>query len=69
LGATNPAADCNRFVDYIVAESLAQRNPQLKAQIAASHRQFRSRLTGIHVRGGHPSRSDVVRSLQLDTST
>jgi hypothetical protein len=40
--------DCNRFVDYIVAESLAQRHPQLRAQVAASHSQFRSRL---HLRG------------------
>ncbi|KAI2496065.1 hypothetical protein MHU86_18437 [Fragilaria crotonensis] len=47
LGCQQPGhtlADCNRFVDYIVAESLAQRHPQLKAQVAASHRQFRSRL-------------------------
>jgi hypothetical protein len=29
--------ECNRFVDYIVAESLAQRNPHLEAQIANSH--------------------------------
>ncbi len=72
LGCHQPGhtlADCNRFVDYIVAESLAQRNPQLKAQIAASHQQFRSRLTAVHARGGRPSRSDAVRSLQLDTST
>ena len=51
----------------IVAESLAQRNPQLKAQIAASHQHFRSRLTAVHThRGGL---SDAFRSLQLDTST
>ena len=70
LGCQQPGhtlADCHRFVDYIVAESLAQRNPQLKAQIAASHQQFRSRLTAVHTRGG--GRSDAVRSLQLDTST
>ncbi|KAI2491619.1 hypothetical protein MHU86_22936 [Fragilaria crotonensis] len=72
LGCHQPGhtlADCNRFVDYIVAESLAQRNPQLKAHIAASHQQFRSRLTAAHARGGRASRSDAVRSLQLDTST
>ena len=70
LGCQQPGhtlADCHQFVDYIVAESLAQRNPQLKAQIAASHQQFRSRLTAVHTRGG--GRSDAVRSLQLDTST
>jgi hypothetical protein len=46
--------ECNRFVDYIVAEGLAQRNPQLKAQIANSHKQFRSRLTSAHARGRPP---------------
>ncbi|KAI2505765.1 hypothetical protein MHU86_8627 [Fragilaria crotonensis] len=48
LGCHNPGhklEDCNRFVDYIVAEGLAQRHPQLKVQIANSHKQFRSRLT------------------------
>jgi hypothetical protein len=43
--------DCNRFVDYIVAEGLAQRNPQLKAQIANSHKQFRTRLHSANARG------------------
>ena len=46
--------DCNRFVDYIVAEGLAQRHPQLKAQIANSHKQFRSRLNSANVRGRPP---------------
>ncbi|KAI2502040.1 hypothetical protein MHU86_12443 [Fragilaria crotonensis] len=46
--------DCNRFVDYIVAEGLAQRNPQLKAQIANSHKQFRSRLNSANTRGRPP---------------
>ena len=36
--------DCNRFVDYIVAESLAQRHPTLRTQIVNSHSHFRSRL-------------------------
>ncbi|KAI2512032.1 hypothetical protein MHU86_2320 [Fragilaria crotonensis] len=43
LGCHHPGhklEDCNRFVDFIVAEGLAQRNPQLKAQIANSHKQF-----------------------------
>jgi hypothetical protein len=35
----------------IVAEGLAQRNPQLKAQIANSHKQFRSQLNSAHIRG------------------
>ncbi len=30
--------DCNRFVNYIIAEGLEPRNPQLKAQIANSHK-------------------------------
>ena len=54
LGCHQPGhklEDCNRFVDYIVAEGLAQRNPQLKAQIANSHKQFRSRLTSANARG------------------
>jgi hypothetical protein len=54
LGCHQPGhklEDCNRFVDYIVAEGLAQRNPQLKAQIANSHKQFRSRLNSAHTRG------------------
>ncbi|KAI2512047.1 hypothetical protein MHU86_2335 [Fragilaria crotonensis] len=46
--------DCNRFVDYIVAEGLAQRNPQLKAQIANSHKQFRSRLNSANTRNRPP---------------
>ncbi len=43
--------DCNRFVDYIVAKGLAQRNPQLKAQITNLHKQFRSRLNSANARG------------------
>lgn len=31
-------------MDYIVAESLAQRRPQLKSQVAALHSQFRHRI-------------------------
>ena len=54
LGCHQPGhklEDCNRFVDYIVAEGLAQRHPQLKAQIANSHKQFRSRLNSANMRG------------------
>ena len=53
--------DCNRFVDYIVAESLAQRNPTLRTQIANAHSHFRSRLTSASVR---PPASRTVRRLQ-----
>ena len=45
--------NCNRFVDYIVAESLAQRHPQLKNQVAASHSKFCSRIN-IHIADGRP---------------
>jgi hypothetical protein len=59
--------ECNRFVDYIVAEGLAQRNPQLKAQIANSHKQFRSRLTSAHARGrpqvGPPTNARTMRRI------
>jgi hypothetical protein len=52
LGCQQPGhtlTDCNRFVNYIVAESLAQRHPQLRAQVASAHSQFRSRInTGRH---------------------
>ena len=53
LGCQQPGhklEDCNRFVDYIVAEGLAQRHPQLKVQIANSHKQFRSRLNSANAR-------------------
>jgi hypothetical protein len=79
LGCQQPGhtlADCNRFVDYIVAESLAQRHPQLKAQVAASHRQFRSRLAlaGARSRSGPSSNasapvSRTVRSIHADQPT
>jgi hypothetical protein len=52
--------DCNRFVDYIVAEGLAQRNPQLKAQIANSHKQFRSRLNSANARGRPTSSTNRI---------
>jgi hypothetical protein len=56
--------DCNRFVDYIVAEGLAQRNPQLKAQIANSHKQFRSRLNSANARGRPmPSTNRTMRRI------
>ncbi|KAI2490991.1 hypothetical protein MHU86_23593 [Fragilaria crotonensis] len=63
LGCQQPGhtlTDCNRFVDYIVAESLAQRHPQLRAQVASAHSQFRSRLnSGRDAR----ARPNTVRSL------
>lgn len=55
--------DCNRFVDYIVAESLAQRHPQLKNQVAAAHSQFRSRLNIRNADGRPPSGARTVRSI------
>ena len=48
LGCGQPGhtlVDCNRFVNYVVAESLAQRRPQLKVQVAnAYYPKFCSRL-------------------------
>ena len=47
LGCRQPGhtlVDCNRFVDYIIADGLAQRHPQLRSQVANAHSQFRSRL-------------------------
>ena len=54
--------ECNSFVDYIVAESLAQRHPTLRAQVANSHSHFRSRLNAANARtrlmqGGPASRT------------
>lgn len=61
--------ECNRFVDYIVAESLAQRHPTLRAQVANSHSHFRSRLNAVNARArmmqtGPPPRT-AVRSIQI----
>lgn len=58
--------DCNRFVDYIVAESLAQRHPALRTQIANSHSHFRSRLSAATARSRAPTTPRMVRSLQTD---
>jgi hypothetical protein len=59
--------DCNRFVDYIVAESLAQRHPTLRTQVANSHSHFCSRLNAATARSrltsGTPTRT--MRSLQM----
>jgi hypothetical protein len=55
--------DCNRFVDYIVAESLAQRHPQLKNQVAASHSKFRSRINIRNADGPPPAGARLVRSI------
>jgi hypothetical protein len=63
--------DCNRFVDYIVAESLAQRHPALRTQIANSHSHFRSRLNAATARSraAPTSTSCMVRSLQMEEQT
>jgi hypothetical protein len=55
--------DCNRFVDYIVAESLAQRHPQLKSQVAAAHSHFRSRINIRNADGRPPPGIRTVRSI------
>ncbi|KAI2509024.1 hypothetical protein MHU86_5400 [Fragilaria crotonensis] len=64
--------DCNRFVDYIVAESLAQRNPTLRTQVANSHSHFRTRLNAASARSRTtstaPSHGARVRSLQENTT-
>ena len=69
LGCQQPGhtlTECNRFVDYIVAESLAQRHPQLRAQVASAHSQFRSRLnSGRDVR----TRPSTVRSLTSSSTS
>jgi len=61
--------DCNRFVDYIVAESLAQRHPKLKSQVAASHSQFRSRLNICNADGRPPTNARTVCSILSRSST
>ena len=65
--------DCNRFVDYIVAESLAQRNPTLRNQVANSHQHFRNRLNAATTRSRMPthgtgSTQRTVRSLHVEPS-
>jgi hypothetical protein len=81
LGCHHPGhklEDRNRFVDYTVAEGLAQRNPQLKAQIANSHKQFRSRLNSAGARGRptltgapttHTMRRIMAEPSHADTAT
>ena len=63
--------ECNRFVDYIVAESLAQHHPTLRAQVANSHSHFRSRLNAANARTrlmqGGPT-SCTIRTLQIAPS-
>jgi Reverse transcriptase (RNA-dependent DNA polymerase)/GAG-pre-integrase domain len=76
LGCRQPGhtlVDCNRFVDYIVAEGLAQRHPQLRTQVANAHSQFRSRLNlrrDVASLRGSPSPgglSTTVRSILSDS--
>ncbi|KAI2501854.1 hypothetical protein MHU86_12619 [Fragilaria crotonensis] len=58
IGCNQPGhtlTDCNRFVDYIVAESLGQRHPQLKHQVTAAHSQFRSRINMRNADGRPPA--------------
>ncbi len=55
--------DCNHFVDYIVAESLAQPHPQLKSQVAAAHSHFRSRINIRNADGRPPPGGRTVRSI------
>jgi hypothetical protein len=55
--------DCNRFVDCIVAENLAQQHPQLKNQVAASHSKFRSRINIRNADGRPPTGARTVRSI------
>jgi hypothetical protein len=46
IGCQQPGhtlTDCHRFVDYVIAQKLADLHPQLKARVAATHSQFRSR--------------------------
>ena len=62
--------DCNRFVDYIVAESLGQRHPQLKHQVAAAHSQFRRRINMRNADGRPPAAlARSVRSIVTHAST
>ena len=75
LGCGQPGhtlTDCNRFVDYIVAESLSQRHPTLRAQVANSHSQFRTRLNAANARSrmtSTPGNSRAVRSLHVAPSS
>ena len=46
IGCQQPGhtlTDCHRFVDYVIAQKLADLHPQLKAKVSAAHSQFRSR--------------------------
>ena len=60
--------DCNRFVDHIVAEGLAQRHPQLRTRIANSHQQFRTRLSNANARARPPpsTASRTMRRIEAD---
>jgi hypothetical protein len=75
LGCQQPGhtlTECNRFVDYIVAESLSQRHPTLRTQVANSHSHFRNRLNAAtaRARAMQPAGSSrTVRSLQLSQET
>ena len=58
--------ECNRFVNHIVAESLAQRHPALRMRIANSHSHFRSCCNAATARArltSNPGPSRTVCSL------
>ncbi|KAI2489592.1 hypothetical protein MHU86_24994 [Fragilaria crotonensis] len=60
--------ECNRFVDYLVAKTLAQCHPALRAQIANSPSFFCTRLTAVNnARARMPpsTLSRTVRSFQI----
>ena len=49
--------ECHRFIDYVIAQKLADNNPQLKAKVAAAHAQFRTRPRPAHRAREHASRT------------
>jgi hypothetical protein len=63
-------------MDVIVAEGLAQRHPQRRGQVSASHNKFRQRLANATARACVPADSGsgshsgpTIRSLQVDATT
>ncbi len=57
--------DGNSFINYIVTKGLAQLNPQLKIQIANSHKQFR-RAFRLSVVPRKPKPFDAMFRIQVD---
>jgi hypothetical protein len=68
LGCQQPGhtlSECNRLVDYIVAESLAQRHPALRTQGADSHLHFCTCLTASNVCAQlAPPATSTLRTMQ-----